>query len=627
MGIRVVGVHFCDLPLEAVYGDQPNLPLPEDGMSKWASQAYKDMTRFSPRGYDKTLCAVTTEVRGRPMLLGVSKAASDAGVRPGMLETEAKAKLPTLRTRPRDAGLEARRLLSLAELLLRYGPEVELSPPGFVFVEISRSRSALRERSEEEIGRAIVRLMERAGHRALAVISKDPDTARTLLRHMTIEQKWRRPRVKTPGAQKSLVVPPGKETKVLAKLSIGALVWSSASDDEGLKQRLQEAQSSLKALGIERVGQLQQMPAAQLGSRLQDAGALLAKRAHAQTQRPLDRFKPPSRLMESLELDAPTDALEPILFVLKRLFQRLEARLEARCLAACSLNIFFEIEPRMSAPVSNDALRPKSSKKTEKLHLNFARPSRRASTMLALAKEQIALSGAVCSVRVEAGLPTADHGAQLDLFNRYAQRAEAVGELVGRLRIILGDEAVFSPKIEDTHRPEAAWSPGPFSIEEALKEPEVEGPKKLSVQRGATSGALRRRARALPKVSRALSVTAPEVTEEAPGSSSAPEEAWPKPVKRTPDDAPAPALAPRPLELFEPPEPARLSQTRDAQVLLWRGQRHPLLCLSGLERLEAEWWSSQPLERDYAVAQLIDGRRLWVFFKPEGTIFVHGVFD
>ena len=622
VGTRILGVHLYDLPLEAVYGDQPNPPLPE-AMSKWASQTYKDMARYRPQGYQKALCAVCATVQGRSLVLGLSETAARLGARPGMLETEALARLPKLLVRARNTKLEARRLLSLAELLLRYGPDVEISPPGFLFVEIGKSQAAL-QASEEQIARSVVRLMERAGHRALTVVSKDPDTARSLLRHMTIERKWRSHRTlkKTPkGAQPgALVVPPGKEQRVLAKLSIGSLVWTAASDDEAQKRRLQQAQASLKALGIERAGQLLELPAEQLGSRLGEAGAILARRARAQTSRPLERFTPPNKLVESLELDAPVDDLEPVLFVLKRLFGRLEARLEARCLAACSLNILFKVEPKMSTPVDNDKVRPRSSMRTEKLHLNFARPSRRASTMLSLAKEQIALSGAVRSVQVEVGLPTTDHGAQLDLFNRHAQRAEAVGEVVGRLRVILGEDAVFSPKIEDTHRPESAWSAGDFSIEKALAEPEVTKPRRLQARKTATSGSLTRRARALPKVSRAISVIAPDQEE---AKEEAPQKPWPKPIKRKPEDSKPEAPGPRPLEMLDPPEPARLQQ----DALIWRGKRSPLLGLSGLERLEAEWWTENPLTRDYAVAQLSDGRRLWVFSDPEGRLFVHGIFD
>ena len=44
------------------------------------------------------------------------------------------------------------------------------------------------------------------------------------------------------------------------------------------------------------------------------------------------------------------------------------------------------------------------------------------------------------------------------------------------------------------------------------------------------------------------------------------------------------------------------------------------------ERLEAEWWTEAPVDREYTIAETADGRRLWLYFGSEGA-FVHGVFD
>jgi hypothetical protein len=84
-----------------------------------------------------------------------------------------------------------------------------------------------------------------------------------------------------------------------------------------------------------------------------------------------------------------------------------------------------------------------------------------------------------------------------------------------------------------------------------------------------------------------------------------------------------PPLPQRPLELFETPEPATLAMG----MLIWRGARHAITNLSGCERLECEWWTPSPIARDYLIADLEDGRRLWIFIAPDGDAFVHGVFD
>ena len=49
--------------------------------------------------------------------------------------------------------------------------------------------------------------------------------------------------------------------------------------------------------------------------------------------------------------------------------------------------------------------------------------------------------------------------------------------------------------------------------------------------------------------------------------------------------------------------------------------------LGATERLEAEWWTAKPLARDYWVAEIADGRRLWLYAESTGGVFVHGIFD
>ena len=83
------------------------------------------------------------------------------------------------------------------------------------------------------------------------------------------------------------------------------------------------------------------------------------------------------------------------------------------------------------------------------------------------------------------------------------------------------------------------------------------------------------------------------------------------------------------MALFERPERASVLKSTglDEGVLVWRGQRHHLVTMTASEHLEAEWWSPRPLDRDYVVAEIADGRRFWLFFDPQGETFVHGVFD
>jgi protein ImuB len=577
-------------------------------------------------------CAVRTELRGRKMLIAVSDAARAHRIQEGMTETEARARLPELKVRDHDPAKELSQLSAAAELLFAFGPVVEICPPTFLYLEIGRSKSALarklRGADEKTIGEAIVRTLAKSGHQSRVVIAKDPDTGRSILEHLDRTAK----RTRTKPKKDVVIVPPGEERRILARLPVSSLLWTDPrSDPDGKKREaLLAAHASLAMLGIEDVARLQTLPASQVGSRFGEAGSLLMQRAKAERDRPLEAFVPSERLVEELELERETDDLEPILFLLKRLFDGLEARLDARGLSATALDLTFVVEPGIENQLDDRKLRPRSQKREEKLQIRFARATRRAGTMLRIAKEKLggSLPGRVRSITVEASSPEKDRGAQLDLFTNHPRRVEEVGELVGRLIAALGEQAVFSPQIRDTHRPEAAWGATSFDIERAFQEPPALRPKREhSTPREMRAIASEPASlEPLPELTGSLEVTGRTGAEKVQDSLQTVEK-WPKPIPRKPEDEPIPELPPRPLELLATPEPASIAKSGEAGILRWRGQRLPLVSLSGAERLECEWWSSSPVARDYVVAEANDGRRYWLFYEPSGRLYVHGIFD
>lgn len=629
-------MHLWALPVESVFGDRAVREGADDPLERPV--------------------AVREEVRGQRILVSVSDEARRRGIRPGIKESEGRARDlggTTARTtgnglevRPRDVSLEQARLEHAAELLFAFGPEVELGPPNLLFVEVGRSRRAIAKRlkrpvaelDDRTIAEAIQRVMTKAGHRSSVAVASDPDTARTLVEHLTrsmFAASGKRPRGSSkPKKADAVAVVEADASTALASLPLEAIVWTDRrADPEGvLQQRMRAAVSSLQLLGVRDVGRFASLPAAQISSRFGDAGALMARRATGSTSRPLRRFVPSERTVESFELDAVTEDLEPILFVLKRLFDRLEARLSARSRAVSAVAIRFVVEPSMGSRIAHDAARQRSSKRTETVELCFARATRRAAMMLTLARERLggSLPGAVMAVTIEARALEPDHGAQLDLFTNRAKRIEEVSELVGRLQAALGERTIFSPAIADTHRPEAAWKTLPFDIDAALAEAPVEKPPRISAPTLVAPLAEQAGARAsLPRVDAGLVVTTIPEQVEAPSKVEAP--AWPKAIQRKPEDEPLPPLPPRPLELLPTPERVTLAKTpgvaNEDGVITWRGRRLVVVRLGATERLEAEWWTAKPLARDYWVAEIADGRRLWLYAESTGGVFVHGIFD
>lgn len=584
-------------------------------------------------------CAVKKAVRGRTVLTHVNDVARAAGVRPGMTAAEGKTRAPALEIRDRDPEKERHLLEAAAESLLTLSSEVEAASPDVILLELGRSTPALVAMGladEQAVAARIREMLGAFGHDVTVAIADDIDTARTLAHARSAA----RPVSKHRGSQKKdtalaqarpsrrqrrekslpdfqiVIAEPGRSAEALTSLPIEALLWTDAELDPNgwLEVRLLSAHASLRVLGVQTVGQLAAFPIKQVKSRFEDAGVLLIDRALGQLHRPLRCYVPPEKVVELYDLDEPIDALESVLFVLKRLFDRIEARLYARGRAADSARIVLTTGPM---------------RRRERLKLKLNRPSRSSRVMLRLAQEKLAgaLAGAVWNISIEV-TPVADLGSQLDLFSLHEQRVEKVEELIDRLRISLGEQAVFAASLRDSHRPEAAWGPEPFEPARALREvQDTHGAKRAKKDVSMLRRTLPTGAFQLPSAVNARSIIdGAEIEGDlavAKKTAALDPSHWPKAVARVPADEPLPPLPPRPLELFEHPEPARLHDG----VLAWRGRKLAVLEESSAEQLSAEWWTQQPLERTYRTLRLTDGRLVWVFEDLKGRAFVHGVFD
>jgi protein ImuB len=97
---------------------------------------------------------------------------------------------------------------------------------------------------------------------------------------------------------------------------------------------------------------------------------------------------------------------------------------------------------------------------------------------------------------------------------------------------------------------------------------------------------------------------------------------------------------PRPIQLFEPPEPVEafwLLPDDPPFRFMWRRRRHRVMRADGPERIADEWWrpgASGEVDaiRDYYRVEDEEGRRFWLYRaglhgggKPRW--FVHGIFS
>ncbi|MBK8012726.1 MAG: hypothetical protein IPK13_15345 [Deltaproteobacteria bacterium] len=661
--MRFVCIHLASLALESAFAAFCFDSKTEPKLNPNPNPKLKPRLQLKPRTRPKTLglavttpvttsgrlCAVKDRVRGRVALVDVSKGARRLGVIPGMSEAEARLRSAELIVRPRSRAREAAFLERGAELLLAFGPDAEIAPPDFLFVEISRSRGAIAHRfkdvdtnTEEAIAKMIHRSFADFGHDVSVVVAQDPETARAFSTFLSRQRwmSWSRNVAGTePKKRETWVVASDETQRALFGLPLETLAFTEAAEDpEGsLREKLIAVVASLKILGVHDVMRFHDLPRAQITARFGAVGALLMRRARAECVRPLRRFEPKSLLIESYEVDPPLDGVEPMLFVLRRLFSNLERRLEARALSSGALEIRFTVLPENVSKGS-------SSRSVETIQIAFARPTRRAKTMLSLAKERLSgsrvLLGAVVHVDVEMIASAPDHGAQLDLFTAYETRVEALSELMGRLQAMLKEGEIFAPKISSTHRPESAWDRGVFDVEGAIRSSADDRssdsskavssmscvlPLSSSKSSSATSTFT------LPKMHDLLSVSedvANDGQRTSPWSAEA-QERWPKPVSDHQAEAFVVALPPRPLELLMRPEPIVWVRKRgqEHERFFWRGESIEIAGFSARECFETEWWTSVPLIREYVVAEALDGRRFWIFWASDGEAFVQGIFD
>ena len=363
------------------------------------------------------------EARGnRVVLVACSAAAREAGVRPGMTRAEGRALCHALEALPVDPPAEAAALEALAGEALALSPLVSLDPPLGLFAEAASCAHLCH--GEDGLLAALRALATRRGLSSRAAVADGPRLARLAALH---------------GREPVGRLPPGRAAAVLAGVPLDAL---DLADDLSRRLRL---------LGLRTLGDLARLPASTLPRRFGDDGAALARLA-----RGLDAWVPPAfvpggPIAEALELEAPLDTLEPLLFALKRLLDRVELRLRGRGAATTRLEVRLGQDDGATL-VAEVAL---------------AHPFRAAGSLLRIARarlQQVQLSAPVARVTVTVLDEAPYHEASADLFRRGGTHEEGVAELVARLVASLGVDAVFAVRPRDVHRPEEAWEKIAYSL-------------------------------------------------------------------------------------------------------------------------------------------------------------------
>jgi protein ImuB len=194
--------------------------------------------------------------------------------------------------------------------------------------------------------------------------------------------------------------------------------------------------------------------------RLGDLGVSWQRLAAGEDTVPLVPWMAEPVFEEMLELEWPIDGLEPLSFVLARLFEPLGVRLERADRGAVVIRTSLRLTTRAvhlrTIPLPAPMRDPKTLRTLVLLDLESHPPD------AAVDRVQVCLD------------PTPGRVLQWTLFERARPQPEQVSTLLARLTALVGESHVGSPVLEDT------WKPGAFRM--APFEPEEVQSSRFNVQ-------------------------------------------------------------------------------------------------------------------------------------------------
>ncbi len=229
------------------------------------------------------------------------------------------------------------------------------------------------------------------------------------------------------------LIAPGEEQQTLAPLLLSVLPLSA------------EQLETLSLWGIRTLGGLAALPERALVARMGQAGKRLRALARGEQPHLFQPALPPFELRESYEFDAPVSAMDSLLFVLAPMLEQLVLRASERALSLARLDLLLRLEVSAGQQaVYRRSVRPALPTIDRKLLLK----------LIQLDLDEHPPAAAVLALVVTAE-PGETSKVQLGLFSPQLPEASRLDVTLARLRALVGDACVGSPRLKDTHAPDS----------------------------------------------------------------------------------------------------------------------------------------------------------------------------
>ncbi len=354
-------------------------------------------------------------------VVAATRPARQAGIQAGMTLAQARARLPKLIARPRDAICEQAAQQALLDVAEGFSPRVEDPGEGMAYLDVGGlERLYPGPNPEADLARSLALRMEsQAGLPVKMGIAASKLAARVAAGR--------------PGSP--TLVAAGEEGAFLAPLPLTGLTTGAAT------------LATLERWGIRSVGEFAAFPPEEVLARLGSGGQALHTIARGRDPQPLVPRQPPPSFREGLELEWPLVNVEPLLFVLRGALERITQRMQGRGLGCSRLELALGLDPEGHHERAIQLPAP-------------TRDVRTLTTLLRLDLEATPPNAPVLTFDLVAH-PNQPRQAQLNLFGPAALSPDRLATTLARLFALLGEGRVGTPESPDVHAP-AGFSLVPF---------------------------------------------------------------------------------------------------------------------------------------------------------------------